>query len=298
MLDARCSMPDARCPTPDTRPPTPGPQSAFTLIELLVVISVISLLVGILAPTLSSARAQARQVVCTSNLRQLTLASVMYTNAANGALPPCGWNESGGAVYWWGKVLADRVDHTASPLYKYLRTCLAPDSVYECPDQPWGTYKPQPVRLKEQVTSTYGYNGYYLTPAATPGWSSTIRKRPWQRLETIPAPGKVFMFADTLIYYMQDKMPCNNALLDPPFLYQGSSERSARDATGSGSNSWRANGNPTTAFRHRGLTAAACCDGHVDLFTPEGGTITAPAFHIGSVGATNGPHYVPDWQSW
>jgi prepilin-type N-terminal cleavage/methylation domain-containing protein len=265
---------------------------AFTLIELLVVVAIISLLVSILLPTLSSARAQARRTVCASNLRQLALATHMYATEARGPFPPCGWwNEPQDAItYWWGQVTFDKVDHKVSPLYRYMRSALKEDSVYECPDQSWGTYKPQPMSLDEQVTSTYGYNGYYLTPAATPGWSSTIGKRPWQRLESIPQAANVFLFADALIDYGSGGQPSNSALLDPPRLYRGSKYSAA--------NRWRANSSPTTAFRHRGVTNAACADGHVESFTPEGGQVTSPLHNIGSVGLSNGPHYVPDWQDW
>jgi len=61
--------------------------SAFTLVELLVVIGIIGLLVLILLPSLSKVRNQAQTIYCLSNLRQLGIATAMYTGEQKGYLP-------------------------------------------------------------------------------------------------------------------------------------------------------------------------------------------------------------------
>ena len=53
-------------------------RGGFTLIELLVTISIIATLMSMLLPSLNRAREAGQRIVCTSNLRQLTLAWYMY----------------------------------------------------------------------------------------------------------------------------------------------------------------------------------------------------------------------------
>lgn len=55
-------------------------RSGFTFVELLVVIALIALLIALLIPTLSRARTLAMKVVCAGRLRELTLASRMYSD--------------------------------------------------------------------------------------------------------------------------------------------------------------------------------------------------------------------------
>lgn len=62
-------------------------RSAFTLIELLVVVSIVTALVSILVPSLHRARAQAKEVVCQSQLRQIGIGLWNYMTESNGHLP-------------------------------------------------------------------------------------------------------------------------------------------------------------------------------------------------------------------
>lgn len=59
----------------------------FTLIELLIVVGIISLLISLLMPALSSAREQTRRTVCMSNLRQLATGIYNYWSAEGSHVP-------------------------------------------------------------------------------------------------------------------------------------------------------------------------------------------------------------------
>lgn len=62
-------------------------RKGFTLIELLVVIAIIAILAAILFPVFAQARAKARQTTCLSNMKQIGLAVLMYTEDWDERLP-------------------------------------------------------------------------------------------------------------------------------------------------------------------------------------------------------------------
>lgn len=266
----------------------------FTLSELLVAIAIIAILLGLMLPSLAGAREAARQTACQSNQRQLALAWTLYAQAYRDyAMPLANDRRAQGPAYWWGAVntsstfaVAPTITHADGFLAPFLDASLSARSVFECPSQPWGTYRAQPTGFRpEQPTSTYGYNGYYLSPSMTPGWSASIGGQPWKRLSDIDRASDLFVFGDTLL---AGSPPRNNALLDPPELWSGGQ--------------WSVNPFPTTAFRHGGARQAvvvtARADGSVRSVRGETSWYTDAKLRIGSVGIRNDPHYVPDRNRW
>jgi prepilin-type N-terminal cleavage/methylation domain-containing protein/prepilin-type processing-associated H-X9-DG protein len=62
-------------------------RAAFTLIELLVVIAIIAILASILFPVFARARENARRASCQSNLKQIGLGILQYTQDYDETLP-------------------------------------------------------------------------------------------------------------------------------------------------------------------------------------------------------------------
>lgn len=84
---------------------------AFTLIELLVVISIIAVLASMLLPAIAVVRSSARATQCVSNLRQLYLGTMAYSDDYNGRLPRSHVETAGhGNDTFWFSLIAPYLD--------------------------------------------------------------------------------------------------------------------------------------------------------------------------------------------
>ncbi len=150
-------------------------KSAFTLIELLVVIAIIALLIAILLPSLGSARNTAKQVVCSSNLRQMGIAMAGYTKDNQGFFPGDHWQDRGtlNLFAWPGRLrvyMGDSTDGFWCPStlsdFKWVKTYR--DSAIPSGTDGQGSptlfgYEEfeRPLRgTRQDMTITYGYNGW------------------------------------------------------------------------------------------------------------------------------------------
>src|SRR6478672_8403423 len=107
---------------------------AFTLVELLVVIGIIAVLIGILLPALSKARTSSQALKCSSNMRQLVLATHMFANEHAGYLPKAE-NNGSSHMRGWSVRMSERWEFDDNlwswqwALYKYVNKNGA---VFQC----------------------------------------------------------------------------------------------------------------------------------------------------------------------
>lgn len=260
-------------------PSLPPRYRAFTLIEMLVVISILSLLVAILLPSLTKARNQAKGVLCLTRLRELSHGWHMYAddhndvsvpgryaNAGGGTSNPANWYEVGNGLKYrprWTVTMGRYVG-----LFAYAKPSTMDDrqdyehEVYHCPAVP---------EIVDERNAPFGYNHQFLgNSRKTDG---EFHNFPVKRTR-LRATASTVLGADCLgtaagFPPSQRKSYQNNGTdyaaisnhawtLDPPRLTEFSDIGSGDDDS------------PRTAAdtRHGGNASTVFIDGHGQLMTP------------------------------
>ena len=171
------------------------PQSrtkAFTLVELLVVIGIIALLVSILLPALSKARAAAQNVVCLSNLRQTAMCLSLFAGENRDHLPAS-------EAYYGSMISRDQYPGYSGPCWvkAWINWAVASRQYFvaKWDDPSPGVFFCPTVKSVLDLGADYGYtvNGQLMPDVS---WGS-----PWgSKLNKIKDPyAKVVMFDGKLV---------------------------------------------------------------------------------------------------
>jgi prepilin-type N-terminal cleavage/methylation domain-containing protein/prepilin-type processing-associated H-X9-DG protein len=155
---------------------------AFTLIEVLVVVAIIALLISILLPSLSRARAQAQAAGCLSNMRSLGLALQMYAMNNRGMLVDFGLSETGQVdetTTWLHALRRELQNRSTSSDVGEVGRCLSDRSPY------WAALHPSTGQLRR---TSYGVNDY-LT-GRVEGFES------YRRMDRVRRPATTIIFVE------------------------------------------------------------------------------------------------------
>lgn len=257
------------------RQSTKARQAAFTLIELLVVISIIALLISILLPALSQARAAARDSQSLSNVRQIgSVAMASYLVDRKELYP---WHSSSltsqphGTKPRWADYLYDSIQSTEifqnphldlqeSVLSKIFWHQASSVDAHQAALNPSANYAstalPEPADGFSRHGG-YGYNYQYLGNARP---TAEFRRK----AATVFATSQTVVIGDTFGVLDGNNQPIDGQYaIDPPITSARGSGKSSGFYGGSGT--LRA----LPGYRGQETGEFSFADGHAESLKPE-----------------------------
>ncbi|MBP7050627.1 MAG: DUF1559 domain-containing protein [Phycisphaerae bacterium] len=215
-------------------------REGFTLVETLVVVSTTALLLGLLLPSLQTARQQAQKTACLSNLRQMAIAAHGYASTYDEHYPLAYYNRQEGDIvrsYCWDFVTWKVWSGTTGTIHAepgLLWAGRTIEKVQQCP-----AFKGASNTMADPYTG-YNYNTSYI------GLIDTLSPADSAQTTSVGRPAQTALFGD-------GQCPAGgaNKYMRAPFSHAGDTllPDSARYAGAQG-------------YRHLRQTNVAFCDGH------------------------------------
>ena len=228
----------------------------FTLIELLVVIAIIAILAAMLLPALSSARESAKEGSCRGKLKQLALATAMYSGDNRDFFHYCDPNVGSSTSTSNGSVYIDRGMNQWWPGYAYHNVWYINQALLYLEFDNWrspgdinAVYCDSAENTQDEATQkAYGSVSYCYDGQLCNEISGGKEIRGTATVGSVKDPTKMIMYGE---YYMARK----RVYLIP---YRANSKSMVSGAVGD---------NFGTLHGGKTRSNAAMCDGSVAAFT-------------------------------